>query len=586
MPNSPFPEYRDAMHVAVVLLLDTSDPANPAAWLAPYVNPKHPEFGRLTCPGGKLERDETPTPAAAREVAQEVGLTIALDRFRSVGWIGTSTTGGRQVVAYLFIVELAPHERPARMEPGAHGPWNAYPIDVPPRFVSAGTAACLAIAATEARHGRAPTMGRPRQEAQKHVDPSRVVDIALLRSEIARTHDLLDRLGAPRYSGEDETPPGVVLDLPERVRRYNDDASYWMRQGQTDARAVHEALAWAHFWHGKDLPPPSHAVKTLIAQRNSLRVQMDTLETRLRSEHLNAASKLEEANRNDASWQARMADALKTITELRAKVAELEGTLATESAERIRCRDGWAAEKVRAEAGDVRVAELVKACEQMERQYLSEAKDYDEPLRTAYRYGAGVAKVIGAVARSATPVPTPAPAGLLEAVAPLAAKIREVEAYPRTVEPPWQDLDWNLRMPSVVWVAIRVAFDAAKGGDVSQASPTDAFQGQVMGMLREVLQYTEQHSRHMTQKDVDDVLGRMAERLLKRITRGACAVDSAPSQIDDGSPKQQERHGDLIKDSCPARGPKTGGQCHKLNNEKHGDAHHCLTTDERWPVQP
>ncbi len=39
-------------------------------------------------------------------------------------------------------------------------------------------------------------------------------------------------------------------------------------QGQADQRAIHDALGWAHGWHGKDLPQPWRGVTVLIAQRD------------------------------------------------------------------------------------------------------------------------------------------------------------------------------------------------------------------------------------------------------------------------------------------------------------------------------
>lgn len=59
----------------------------------------------------------------------------------------------------------------------------------------------------------------------------------------------------------------------------------------------------------------------------------------------------------------------------------------------------------------------------------------------------------------------PTPPALVEAVGPLAEKIREVESGPRSIVPPWQDFDWNLRLGAPAWVAIREAYDAAKGGE-------------------------------------------------------------------------------------------------------------------------
>ncbi|MBZ4398650.1 hypothetical protein [Myxococcus sp. AS-1-15] len=60
---------------------------------------------------------------------------------------------------------------------------------------------------------------------------------------------------------------------------------------------------------------------------------------------------------------------------------------------------------------------------------------------------------------------------LVAAVAPLAEEIRKVESGPRSIVPPWQDFDWNLQLRSVDWVAIRVAYDAARARHATREQP-------------------------------------------------------------------------------------------------------------------
>jgi len=42
-------------------------------------------------------------------------------------------------------------------------------------------------------------------------------------------------------------------------------------QGQADYRALHDALVWAHEWHGKELPPPGRPVVAVLAEVARLR---------------------------------------------------------------------------------------------------------------------------------------------------------------------------------------------------------------------------------------------------------------------------------------------------------------------------
>lgn len=145
----------ETVEAAVVLLLT---PDRTATWLAERVNMEHPDFGKLICPGGKLEPGQSAVVAAAAETKQEVGLTIAPERFRSVGHIWIRGRHGRPGLLHLYIVDLGAGEIPMRAEVSEHGPWASYSIAhfgaFPVRQLSAGTLACIAIACTEAQHGR------------------------------------------------------------------------------------------------------------------------------------------------------------------------------------------------------------------------------------------------------------------------------------------------------------------------------------------------------------------------------------------------------------------------------------------------
>lgn len=71
-------------------------------------------------------------------------------------------------------------------------------------------------------------------------DRARQSEERLLR-EAASLHDALDAVGAPRYSGMDEEPPGAELSLYERIRR----------TGTRAASGIQEALevAMSHAGH-------------------------------------------------------------------------------------------------------------------------------------------------------------------------------------------------------------------------------------------------------------------------------------------------------------------------------------------------
>ena len=53
-------------------------------------------------------------------------------------------------------------------------------------------------------------------------------------------------------------------------------------QGQADHRALHDALGWAHTWHGKDLPTPWRAVTVIIQERDTLANEVRDLRTKLK----------------------------------------------------------------------------------------------------------------------------------------------------------------------------------------------------------------------------------------------------------------------------------------------------------------
>ena len=89
--------------------------------------------------------------------------------------------------------------------------------------------------------------------------------------------------------------------------------------GQADHRAIHDALGWAHGWHGKTLPAPWRGVTALIQERDTARERVATLEK---------LAYLGDHHFPDATWKARCEE---TVTDLRAaeaRVKELTAQLA------------------------------------------------------------------------------------------------------------------------------------------------------------------------------------------------------------------------------------------------------------------
>lgn len=82
--------------------------------------------------------------------------------------------------------------------------------------------------------------------------------------------------------------------------------------------------------------------------------------------------------------------------------------------------------EARATAAEAKVREVATACERLERSHLETAKETTGEVRTGYRYAAGAAKVLGAVARdAATPLATTPAPGLREAVDEQLRKVRK-----------------------------------------------------------------------------------------------------------------------------------------------------------------
>jgi 8-oxo-dGTP pyrophosphatase MutT (NUDIX family) len=80
--------------------------------------------GLLECPGGKVEEGEDVAIAALREVKEESGLALDIDRLTHRG----SIWSGRARVV-LYIAELGRHERPKDTEPEKRNAWQLSAVD-------------------------------------------------------------------------------------------------------------------------------------------------------------------------------------------------------------------------------------------------------------------------------------------------------------------------------------------------------------------------------------------------------------------------------------------------------------------------
>ena len=122
------------------------------AFLAPRLKISD-NFGKLGFPGGKQEvSDLGATEAAARELAEEMGLSVSAGDLRFIGQseFHSQDFGHYRTTAY--VLRLPDGLQPRNMEPDKHGPWIPIPIpevqDMPDDRLLPGTKEFLKAAVT------------------------------------------------------------------------------------------------------------------------------------------------------------------------------------------------------------------------------------------------------------------------------------------------------------------------------------------------------------------------------------------------------------------------------------------------------
>ena len=93
-----------------------------------------PESGSWSLPGGKVEFGESLASAVAREIREELGVEIAIERPLTV--VETPNVDGQHWIAPVYLARLAAGE-PRNCEPDKHDFIEWFPLDRPPAPLSA-----------------------------------------------------------------------------------------------------------------------------------------------------------------------------------------------------------------------------------------------------------------------------------------------------------------------------------------------------------------------------------------------------------------------------------------------------------------
>ena len=86
-------------------------------------------FGKLGFPGGKREeRDSDPRESAARELVEEMGLTVSAGDLKYLGASEFRTPDFGHYRTTAYVLRLPEGLIPRNAEPHKHGPWLRIPI--------------------------------------------------------------------------------------------------------------------------------------------------------------------------------------------------------------------------------------------------------------------------------------------------------------------------------------------------------------------------------------------------------------------------------------------------------------------------
>jgi 8-oxo-dGTP pyrophosphatase MutT (NUDIX family) len=81
-------------------------------------------YGKLGFPGGKREpKDPDPRQAAARELAEEMGLVIREEELQCLGSAEFRTADFGRYRTTAYVLRIPAWVQPRNLEPQKHGPW-------------------------------------------------------------------------------------------------------------------------------------------------------------------------------------------------------------------------------------------------------------------------------------------------------------------------------------------------------------------------------------------------------------------------------------------------------------------------------
>src|SRR5438034_9357890 len=100
-------------------------------WLTKRINEEKPLYGKYSCPGGKMEENESQRQACSRELLEETNLIIKEDDNRSLKYIQTNEysdnrEGYVNTKRIVHLYELEHEETPVNTEPQNHEGWKKF----------------------------------------------------------------------------------------------------------------------------------------------------------------------------------------------------------------------------------------------------------------------------------------------------------------------------------------------------------------------------------------------------------------------------------------------------------------------------